>query len=204
MKKNNKNISLIFSTPIWASLVPNYKELNKKMYKYIKKIELKNPLGITKSNLMGWHSEDFDLNNTESRFFVNSISGSLNTVFSDMGWDLKQQEIKITSMWSIINKESASNSRHIHSNNFISAAYYVKAPESCGDIVFHDPRSSAVIRHPKILKPNKLNSNVFTIQPKEGLLVLFPSYLHHSVDLNRSKEERIVISFNIDLKPIDN
>ena len=107
-------------------------------------------------------------------------------------------------MWSIINKESASNSRHIHSNNFISAAYYVKAPESCGDIVFHDPRSSAVIRHPKILKPNKLNSNVFTIQPKEGLLVLFPSYLHHSVDLNRSKEERIVISFNIDLKPIDN
>ena len=41
MKKNNKNISLIFSTPIWASLVPNYKELNKKMYKYIKKIELK-------------------------------------------------------------------------------------------------------------------------------------------------------------------
>ena len=39
----------------------------------------------------------------------------------------------------------------------------------------------------------------FSIEPKEGLLVLFPSYLYHSVDLNRSGEERIVISFNINL-----
>ena len=204
MKTSDKDINLIFSTPIWTTLVSNHKELNTIMYKYIKNLESENPLGITKSNLMGWHSKDFDLNIEEPRFFVNSIFSSLNNVLNDMGWDIKQQEIKITSMWSIINKESASNSRHIHSNNFLSAAYYIKAPENCGDIVFHDPRSSAVIRHPKISKSNKLNSNVFTIQPKEGLLVLFPSYLHHSVDINRSKEERIVISFNIDLKPINN
>ena len=44
-----------------------------------------------------------------------------------------------------------------------------------------------------------INSNFFSITPKEGLLVLFPSYLHHSVDMNKAEEERIVISFNIDL-----
>ena len=154
MKTSDKDINLIFSTPIWTTLVSNYKELNIIMYKYVKNLESENPLGITKSNLMGWHSKDFDLNIEEPRFFVNSIFSSLNNVLNDMGWDLKQQEIKITSMWSIINKESASNSRHIHSNNFLSAAYYIKAPENCGDIVFHDPRSSAVIRHPKISKPN--------------------------------------------------
>ena len=116
-----------------------------------------------------------------------------------MGWDLNKNEIKITGMWSIFNKKTASNSRHIHPNNYISAAYYVKAPKDSGNIVFYDPRSDNVIRTPIISKPNKLNSNVFSIEPKKGLLVLFPSYLHHSVDINNSDEERIVISVNIDL-----
>ena len=53
--------------------------------------------------------------------------------------------------------------------------------------------------HPKVENPNNLNTNIVSIKPEEGLLVLFPSYLHHSVDVNRSNEDRIVISFNINL-----
>ncbi|PPR46209.1 MAG: hypothetical protein CFH18_00129 [Alphaproteobacteria bacterium MarineAlpha5_Bin8] len=199
MTKRSSELNFAFSTPIWVSLIPNYEELNTKLYEYIQKLQVKNPDGITKSNLLGWHSEDFDLDSDVPKYFINSISSSLNEAFQDMGWDVNNQEVKITSMWSIINKKNASNSRHIHSNNYISAAYYVKAPEDCGDIIFHDPRSVTTFRYPKISKQNKLNSNIFTIQPKEGLLALFPSYLYHSVDLNRSDEERIVISFNINL-----
>ena len=128
---------------------------------------------------------------------VKSNISRASEVFKDMGWNLKDQETKITSMWSIINKQNASNARHIHSNNYISAAYYVKAPQKCGNIVFYDPRSVTTFRYPKISTPNKLNTNIFSIQPKEGLLVLFPSYLYHSVAENKSDEERIVISFNI-------
>ena len=40
---------------------------------------------------------------------------------------------------------------------------------------------------------------VNSITPVEGGLVLFPSYLDHSVNENYSNEERIVISFNINL-----
>ena len=50
-----------------------------------------------------------------------------------------------------------------------------------------------------IEKENKFNTDIFRIGPKERLLVLFPSYLYHSVDQNLSKEERIIISFNINL-----
>ena len=96
-------------------------------------------------------------------------------------------------------KQNASNARHIHSNNYISSAYYVKAPHKCGNIIFYDPRSVTSFRYPKITNPNQLNSTVFSVQPKEGLLVLFPSYLYHSVDMNQTDEERIVISFNINL-----
>ena len=116
-----------------------------------------------------------------------------------MEWDLKKNELKITGMWTIINPSQASNARHIHSNNFISAAYYVKAPEDSGEIVFYDPRAANEIRSPIINTPNKLNSNTFSVSPQEGLLVLFPSYLHHSVNINKSTKERIVISFNIHL-----
>ena len=159
-----------------------------------------NPAGTDKSNNLGWHSEDFDLENEQPKYFINSISTNLNEAFKDMGWDIKNQEVKVTSMWSVINKKNASNARHIHSNNYISAAYYVKTSENSGDIVFHDPRSVTTFRYPRISERNTLNSNVFSIKPKEGLLVLFPSYLYHSVAENYSDEERIVISFNIDIK----
>ena len=182
MTKKSSELNLVFSTPIWTGLILNYQELNNKMFKYIKDLQIQNPKGITKSNVFGWHSEDFDLENEQPKYFINSISTNLNEAFIDMGWDIKNQEVKITSMWSVINKKNASNARHIHSNNYISAAYYVKSPENSGDTVFHDPRSVTTFRYPKIAENNTLNSNIFTIQPKEGLLVLFPSYLYHSVD----------------------
>ena len=34
--------------------------------------------------------------------------------------------------------------------------------------------------------------------PEEGKLFIFPAYLEHAVNKNRSDEDRIVISFNID------
>ena len=199
MTEKKSELHLTFSTPIWTSIVPNYREINDKMFKYIKSLQLQNPEGTLKSNLLGWHSPYFDLEDDVPRFFINSIANSLSEVFTDMGWNLKDQKTKITSMWSIINKLHASNSRHIHSNNYISSAYYVKAPQKSGNIVFYDPRSVTTFRHPKISKPNKLNKNIFSVQPKEGLLVLFPSYLYHSVDINETDEERIVLSFNINL-----
>ena len=40
---------------------------------------------------------------------------------------------------------------------------------------------------------------VNSVSPVEGALVLFPSYLDHSVNENISNDERIVISFNVTL-----
>ena len=45
-----------------------------------------------------------------------------------------------------------------------------------------------------------LNANNNGVKPEPGMLVLFPSYLEHSVNPNLSDHERIVISFNISLK----
>ena len=100
-------------------------------------------------------------------------------------------------MWAIVNKGGAENSRHHHGNSSISGAYYVRAPMRSGDIVFYDPRPAPVYSHPLAKTPNSLNAMVNSISPVEGGLILFPSYLDHSVNPNLSNEERIVISFNI-------
>lgn len=199
MNKRLSDLNLFFSTPVWISKITNFEKINIGILKYLKNIENSDPAGIQKSNLKGWHSQDFNMKDSEPINFFNAIGKNINECLADMGWDLETQEVKVTSMWAIINKSNATNARHIHGNNFISAAYYVKAPENCGNIIFHDPRSEPSYFHPKVSKPNKLNTNIVTIKPKEGLLVLFPSYLHHSVDINRSNDERIVISFNLKL-----
>ena len=89
-------------------------------------------------------------------------------------------------MWAIINTGGSANLRHQHGNSTISGAYYVRAPKNSGDIVFYDPRPAPVFSYPKASKPNFLNAQVNGINPKEGALVLFPSYLDHSVNENLS------------------
>lgn len=200
MTSRTSTIHLFFSTPIWTSKINNFTTINQKIFEYINKLETSDTKDLQKSNLKGWHSPNFDLNIKEVKEYINAIGPNINEVVVDMGWDLKQQQVRIQSMWSIINRSDATNSRHIHGNSFISAAYYVKAPKNCGDIVFHDPRNEPSYYHPQVSTPNKLNTNIVKITPQEGLLVLFPSYVYHSVEANKSNDERVVISFNIDLK----
>ena len=200
MNNTTSEINLIFSTPIWTSHLDEYQNINKRMEEYIKKQMELDSKGKKASNINGWHSENFNLKDEEVVFFINTISIKIQKAMEDMGWDLSKNKIEIPNIWSIINKRGSSNAMHIHSNSYLSAAYYVKAPEKCGDIVFYDPRQSRLIRKPKISKLNNLNGEEVNIKPTDGLLVLFPSYLYHSVNENLSNEERIVISFNVDLK----
>ena len=73
MSDKDNELILSFSTPVWTSLISNHKDVNEMMYRYIKSLQTQNPSGITKSNLIGWHSPDFDLNLKEPKFFINSI-----------------------------------------------------------------------------------------------------------------------------------
>ena len=200
MSEKVLELNLVFPTPIWTSFVDDYQTINKTMLNYIQSLQAKNPLGTKHSNVFGWHSENFDLEDETIKFFVSSIKSKIKRAIDDMGWDSEKSQTKITNMWAIINKKGASNARHTHPNSYLSAVYYIKAPIDCGDILFFDPRSAKVNRKPPTTKPNKLNAEEVNITPQDGMLVFFPSYLHHAVDENMSDEERVVISFNVDLR----
>ena len=191
---------LFFSTPIWTAKIDNYEEINFMMNNYINNLKKKDPEGVIKSNLKGWHSKNFDIKDDEPKNFIEAIKKNINEAINDMGWDLTNQEVTLSNMWAIINKKGAMNQKHSHSNSDLSAAYYVTAKEGCGDIVFYDPRPGKVYKHPLANKPNLLNAVNNGVKPKAGMLVLFPSYLEHSVNPNTSDHERVVISFNISLE----
>ena len=191
---------LFFSTPIWASKIEGYEKTNKDMYEYIANLQTKDPKGVSKSNFKGWHSKNFDMKDKSPNNFIEAIKKNINIALNDMGWDLSTQSVKIKGVWAIINEKDAWNQKHHHSNSDLSAAYYVAAHENCGDIVFYDPRPAPVHNHPSSKTPNSLNATVNSIKPEPGMLVLFPSYLEHSVNPNLSNEKRIVISFNLTLE----
>ena len=192
--------NLFFPTPVWTLQLDNYRSINEQMYKFIKITQSKDREGISKSNIKGWHSKDFNMQDNEPKSFIKFILPAIEQVITDMNWEKQKQSVNINNMWAIINTGGAANLRHQHGNSTISGAYYVRAPKNSGDIVFYDPRPAPVYTYPKALNPNLLNAQVNGISPKEGALVLFPSYLDHSVNENLSNEERIVISFNITIQ----
>lgn len=190
---------LFFSTPVWINKINNSESINTELKNYIYKKKEKNPEGTKKSNVNGWHSDEFDLKNENLKNFISEISKNIGSAIKDMDWDLETQIVKITSMWSIINNKDAFNEKHHHGNSALSAAYYVKAEQNAGNIVFYDPRQANVFHHPTSKQVNSVNAQVQSVTPKAGTLVLFPSYLEHKVNPNLSNEERIVISFNVAL-----
>ena len=64
-------------------------------------------------------------------------------------------------------------------------------------INFHDPRSQTGIIRPPVTALTAENTDQVVVRVSNGTLLLFPSFLQHSVDINTSDAERISISFNI-------
>jgi len=108
---------------------------------------------------------------------------------------------EITGMWAVVNGPGSSNRLHNHPFNYLSGVFYLQVPEDSGSLIFHDPRpQSEVLSPPKKQGENLHTAHRVTWEPKQNDLLVFPSWLQHEVEINNSQEERIVISFNIELK----
>ena len=197
----NRNVLKLFPQPLIHYKFEDYKEQNIELEKYIKNLYEKDSDGLQRSNIDGWHSPDFSLKekDTAAYKFFTSLRKYLIDVFKILGWQYDPNKIIMTNMWAIINKKNNFNLPHIHPNCYLSAAYYVKTHDGCGKIKFTNPNLASRQRSPLIENKTDFNQNGIEIDPKEGDLLFFPAYLTHEVLRNNSDEERIVISFNIDI-----
>ena len=104
---------------------------------------------------------------------------------------------EITACWATILAPGAEHRIHSHPNNYLSGVYYLRTRPGADTINFHDPRSQAGIIRPPVTELTGENTDQVVVRVQDGTLLLFPSYLRHSVDNNSSGEERISISLNI-------
>jgi uncharacterized protein (TIGR02466 family) len=105
--------------------------------------------------------------------------------------------IEITGCWANLYAPGAAHRAHSHPNNFLSAVYYVRIRAGADSINFHDPRSQAGVIRPPVTELTAANTDQVVVRVKGGTLLVFPSYLYHSVDANASGETRVSLSFNL-------
>jgi len=201
MNLDGKKVLKYFPQPIFQYKVKNYKTHNEDLSKYIYDLYENDKEGLARSNRGGWHSKPFNLKEKDKppfNFFM-EIQSYVADTFKEYGWRYTPGKVSLTEMWAIINKKNNFNLEHTHPNNYLSAAYYVKAPENCGSFNVSNPNQVAKERIAISDKRTEFNQNIAQIKPVAGDLLLFPAYLPHSVGMNLSEEDRIVISFNIDI-----
>lgn len=93
---------------------------------------------------------------------------------------------------------------HCHKNSIFSGVYYIKMPtdfKNGGDLSFEKGYFNNIGVAPSSFhfefdEYNHINADTYKITPKNGTLVLFPSYLWHSVTRNNTDEDRISLAFN--------
>lgn len=94
------------------------------------------------------------------------------------------------------------NPPHLHANYFLSVVYYPLAEPNSGDITLLAPFSAIEYTIPhRYIKDdrNPYNSTRWSITPEPGKLLMFPSWLMHFVNDNRSGSDRISMAFDIKL-----
>ena len=151
--------------------------------------------GIKRTNLKGWHSTTDMHQVPVFKPLVDELFKMQNEIFKEEWLDGTPT---MGNMWANINPPGGMNRPHIHPNSHFSGVYYIKAPKDCGQIVFNDPRTLSHMIMPTRIKetpPSHLWREV-RVDPLEGRMIMFPSWLWHSVDPNESKDIRISVSFN--------
>jgi uncharacterized protein (TIGR02466 family) len=106
----------------------------------------------------------------------------------------KKINLRLVESWMTSTKENEFAPKHDHGSYDISGVIYIKTNGKDGSLYFESPTkqctSSFLFRdtHPPI-----------TIPPQEGLIILFPGWLEHGVMANITNNERISVSFNLNV-----
>ena len=196
MDLNYRTVNL-FPTIIHQFDVNGFDEIQNQLIDYAYQFKNKNPEGVKISNHGGWQSHDFVVNNENDllqSFIINCLSNFPN-IDKSINFDVDA--------WININKPGDYNSKHHHPNCHLSGVLWVKAPEECGRIQFQSPVEFQTYTEVQSYTEEFKNSNnyfhTYYFSPIEGRMLVFPSHLQHEVLENKSNEDRISVSFNIDL-----
>ena len=109
----------------------------------------------------------------------------------------KKSYLTIINSWATIYGEGHYVPEHIHPNAQLSCVFYGDASPDTGKLVFKNPMyQSYAMNYDQRFG---LYCDSFFVQPKKGMMVIFPSFLPHYTTAHEDKKERIICSANANL-----
>ena len=190
----------IFSTPVWMSVYPDFEEHKESFLTCVRNSKETNPQGAQKSNIHGYQSP-FTLQGEEDLYpLFQYVCEMAMQAVKDLNFI--DNNIFLTHAWVNFNdNRQCMNSEHIH-GEILSGVFYLKAPSESGKFVLSNPGLNRLWGGCQLVKEkNQFTGELMRIEPEEGSIILFPSYIPHSVETNNHDDERISISFNLMVLP---
>jgi len=181
---------LWFPQVVWSAIVNKVHNIDLTDFAYQKK---KKDQGRIVSNYGGWQSNDLVAGEHDQ---LDKLVAHLNFEVNECAKQVGLNPVKLYNIWLNINPPGSYNHLHNHVGSVFSGVYYVQADENQGNIQF-ERSDNAEYHIPAIVaKDTYYTSTRATYKAKTGALYVFPGWLKHSVQGNRSTEDRISISFN--------
>lgn len=104
----------------------------------------------------------------------------------------KKTKLSLTTSWATKTEPGEASDTHKHSNNMFSAVYYNYKSSPIRFFKYNNETNMEISPE----KYTVYNSNYWDITPLDRFLVVFPSYLRHSILRNKNKNTRYSIACN--------
>jgi|MEHZ01.4.fsa_nt_MEHZ011207807.1_7 uncharacterized protein (TIGR02466 family) len=104
---------------------------------------------------------------------------------------LKSYGPPVINYWTNINNTESKNALHDHRLHHYVAVYYLQGTDT-GDIVWHNPMNLTESCHPHAPYTSR-----YALSPEDGQLILWPAWMPHETEVNKSNMQRINVAFNI-------
>lgn len=155
---------------------------------------------------LGWQSNLVDTSAEQLAPLVEEIKIKLQDA-THLFPVLEEHAPQITTSWINVNKPNGislqNNVAHLHPGRFWTFVYYVKAAPGCGDLTLTSPLKnmlSYAIPNQVYSRLTPFNALQWTVTPEPGKLIMFPGWIEHQAQENRSDSDRISIAINADLQ----
>jgi uncharacterized protein (TIGR02466 family) len=193
----NYEVLELFPTPVFASQIPL--EFSKVVPWLFKQEMLSEE--VDSPNYGERSKNSYILDEPESKDLKNYILGLVNQYGKMLGYEY--DSYRFGQSWVSYKHPGQHHTMHSHPNSLISGVFYFGEPtDKTPAIKFHKLEGGFNVSFlsPKFVKDKrelKYAQKEFSIEFTPGLLLLFPSYLHHSVPLNKTDKTRCSLAFNI-------